>query len=198
MMRKAARVGATSGQPVRSPAGMRPMSAVGQLDTPALIGRETRDPGVVRVPVSWWDSPLAVCCSLSHGPRSARAARQVTRNTLCDWGWNSLIEDAEIIVAELVANAVTHAATPAMEGETAVQDPSLRLLRGTTGLLCAVLDPSEKAPRLSPVGPDESGRGLRIVDRLSDAWGWSPIPGRGKGVWAILSHTSPSGSTAGG
>jgi hypothetical protein len=32
----------------------------------------------------------------------------------------------------------------------------------------------------------ESGRGLQMVDALSDVWGWSPVTGRGKAVWAIL------------
>jgi hypothetical protein len=33
---------------------------------------------------------------------------------------------------------------------------------------------------------DEAGRGLQMVDALSDVWGWSPVTGRGKAVWAIL------------
>ena len=33
---------------------------------------------------------------------------------------------------------------------------------------------------------EEGGRGLQLVDALSDVWGWSPVAGRGKAVWAIL------------
>jgi hypothetical protein len=33
---------------------------------------------------------------------------------------------------------------------------------------------------------EEAGRGLQMVDALSDVWGWSPVTGRGKAVWAIL------------
>jgi hypothetical protein len=53
--------------------------------------------------------------------------------------------------------------------------------------MCAVLDPSASAPVLRmPDRTAESGRGLQMVDALSDVWGWSPVTGRGKAVWAIL------------
>jgi hypothetical protein len=54
-------------------------------------------------------------------------------------------------------------------------------------VICAVLDPSDDAPVLkTPGSAEESGRGLQMVDALSDVWGWSPVAGRGKAVWAIL------------
>jgi hypothetical protein len=53
--------------------------------------------------------------------------------------------------------------------------------------MCAVLDPSDIAPVLRmPDRNEEAGRGLQMVDALSDVWGWSPVTGRGKAVWAIL------------
>ena len=39
---------------------------------------------------------------------------------------------------------------------------------------------------LVDAGVEEAGRGLQMVDALSDVWGWSPMTGRGKAVWAIL------------
>jgi len=94
-----------------------------------------------------------------------------------------LAEDAEIIVGELAANAVIHAAGCDRRG----QYPELRLLRRTSQLICAVLDPAGGAPVLkTPAGAGETGRGLQLVDALSDVWGWSPVPGHGKAVWAIL------------
>jgi hypothetical protein len=140
------------------------------------------------MPADWWDSPAAVGCGLSRGPQSARAARRLTRNTLRDWGLGSLADDAETIVGEFVANAVTHAAEFAGDGRRAGADNcGLRLLRRTGEVICAVLDPSDVAPVLkSPGGVEESGRGLQMVDALSDVWGWSPVAGRGKAVWAIL------------
>ncbi|MBO0819362.1 MAG: ATP-binding protein [Nocardiopsaceae bacterium] len=137
------------------------------------------------MPADWWDSPAAVGCPLSRGPQSARAARRLTRNTLRGWGLTSLSEDAESIVGEFVANAVTHAGAGA--GHKPADGLGLRLLRRTGEVICAVLDPSDHAPVLkSPGGADEAGRGLQMVDTLSDVWGWSPVAGRGKAVWAIL------------
>lgn len=153
------------------------------LDLSARMTHGSGRPRVVRMPADWWDSPTAVGCSLSRGPQSARAARRLTRNTLRGWGLTSLAEDAETIVGEFVANAVTHAG-PAPRPSDGL---GLRLLRRTGEVICAVLDPSDDAPVLkAPDGVDEAGRGLQMVDALSDVWGWSPVAGRGKAVWAIL------------
>jgi len=108
-------------------------------------------------------------CPLGAGAQSGRTARKFTRNTLREWGLTSLADDAEAIVGEFVANAVS------------------RLLRRTGEVMCAVLDPSDLAPVLRmPDRNEEAGRGLQMVDALSDVWGWSPVTGRGKAVWAIL------------
>jgi hypothetical protein len=145
---------------------------------------------MMRMPADWWDSPSAVVCPLSRGPQSARAARRLTRNTLRDWGLAFLAEDAETIVGEFVANAVTHATTPSeppLPRKQAAEALGLRLFRRTGEVICAVLDPSDSAPVLkAPGSVEESGRGLQMVDALSDVWGWSPVAGRGKAVWAIL------------
>ena len=138
------------------------------------------------MPADWWDSPTAVVCPLSRGPQSARAARRLTRNTLRDWGLAFLAEDAEAIVGEFVANAVTHASA-AEPVKKQAENLGLRLFRRTGEVICAVLDPSDSAPVLkAPGSVEESGRGLQMVDALSDVWGWSPVAGRGKAVWAIL------------
>jgi len=85
-----------------------------------------------------------------------------------------------------VANAVSHAARAAAAIESG-QPLGLRLLRRTGEVMCAVLDPSDNAPVLrEPDRSEEDGRGLQMVDALSDVWGWSPVTGRGKAVWAIL------------
>ncbi|HEX6453126.1 MAG TPA: hypothetical protein VF060_27160, partial [Trebonia sp.] len=84
---------------------------------------------VVRMPADWWDSPAAVSCPLSCGPQSARAARRLTRNTLRGWGLASLTDDAETIVGEFVANAVTHAETGLDRRVSDEDGLGLRLLR---------------------------------------------------------------------
>jgi Histidine kinase-like ATPase domain len=158
------------------------------LDRTARIDCVSRRPRVVRMPADWWDSPSAVVCPLSRGPQSARAARRLTRNTLRDWGLSALADDAEMIVGEFVANAVTHAAVMAdRDRKASAENLGLRLLRRTGEVTCAVLDPSDAAPVLKKPGSvEEAGRGLQMVDALSDVWGWSPLAGRGKAVWAIL------------
>jgi anti-sigma regulatory factor (Ser/Thr protein kinase) len=165
------------------PAARKPLDLSSRLDC------GSRRPRVVRMPADWWDSPSAVGCTLSRGPQSARMARRLTRNTLRDWNMASLVEDAETIVGEFVANAVTHGAALARDRRPAVESLGLglRLLRRTGEVICAVLDPSDVAPVLKePAGGEEAGRGLQMVDALSDVWGWSPVAGRGKAVWAIL------------
>jgi hypothetical protein len=166
-------------------------SARQPLDLSAKMTPAPRRPRMMRMPADWWDSPSAVVCPLSRGPQSARAARRLTRNTLRDWGLAFLAEDAETIVGEFVANAVTHASAAAAEltlsRKHATESLGLRLFRRTGEVVCAVLDPSDCAPVLKVPGSiEESGRGLQMVDALSDVWGWSPVAGRGKAVWAIL------------
>jgi hypothetical protein len=159
------------------------------LDVSARLAPAPRRPRMMRMPADWWDSPSAVGCPLSRGPQSARAARRLTRNTLRDWGLAFLAEDAEAIVGEFVANAITHAGNAGAEPprKPAAENHGLRLLRRTGEVICAVLDPSDSAPMLRvPDEGEESGRGLQMVDALSDVWGWSPVAGRGKAVWAIL------------
>src|SRR6516164_9899264 len=95
-------------RPRVDPAVRKPLDLSARLDCGA--GR----PRVVRMPADWWDSPSAVGCPLGRGPQSARAARRLTRSTLHEWGLSSLAEDAETIVGEFVANAVTHAAVAAV------------------------------------------------------------------------------------
>jgi two-component sensor histidine kinase len=103
------------------------------------------------------------------------------------WGLPSLAEDAELIVAELVANAITHGARSVSGCKPGQENPRLRLQRRAGEVICAVLDPSGTIPILkAPGAADQSGRGLQIVDVLSDVWGWSPMAGRGKAVWAVL------------
>src|SRR6516225_7578565 len=126
------------------------------------------------MPSDWWDSPAVAACPLGTGAQSGRAARKFTRNTLKDWGLASLADDAEAIVGEFVANAVSHAARAVGSG----QPIGLRLLRRTGEVMCAVLNVPDRI--------EETGRGLQMVDALSDVWGWSPVTGRGKAVWAIL------------
>jgi anti-sigma regulatory factor (Ser/Thr protein kinase) len=138
-------------------------------------------------------SPPAECsalstCPLSPRPDAARRARAFTRQTLGSWGLAELSDDAEVIVSELLANAVRHAAADqGDEASPASSQLGLWLLRHPQGLMCAVIDPSDRLPEIKQPGcVSEGGRGLHVIHSLSDHWGWTPLSERGKAVWAIL------------
>ena len=100
------------------------------------------------------------------------------------------LDDAELIIAELVGNAVRHGLrTGPQIISLGKEAPALRLclLRRIGEVMLAVTDPSDEAPApKAPSADGESGRGLQIVGALSYVWGWSPIEGNGKAVWAVL------------
>ena len=147
-------------------------------------------PQFLPVPSAWWETPAVTSCSLSPVPEEARTARQFVRDLLTCWGLGYLSDDAELIIAELVGNAVRHGLRTSRPARTFGKEaPSLRLclLRRIGEVMLAVTDPSEEAPApRTPSSDGESGRGLQIVGALSYVWGWSPIEGNGKAVWAVL------------
>jgi anti-sigma regulatory factor (Ser/Thr protein kinase) len=144
-------------------------------------------PRLLPVPSAWWETPAVTSRTLSPVPEEVRAARRFVRDLLTFWGLDVLSDDAEMIIGELVANAVKHGlgASPVRPADAL----RLCLLRRTGEIMLAVVDPSNEAPM--PRQPDwagESGRGLQIVSALSSVWGWSPIEGHGKAVWAVLKN----------
>ncbi|AUY50017.1 ATP-binding SpoIIE family protein phosphatase [Streptomyces sp. CB01881] len=99
-------------------------------------------------------------------------ARRLAAHTLRRWGLEGLSEATELMVSELVTNAVQHATRPV----------TLSLVR-TTRLRCEVGDDSPLLPRPRRTGPeDERGRGLQIVARCAERWGATRL-GTGKVVW---------------
>ena len=147
-------------------------------------------PQYLPVPSAWWETPAVTSRPLSPVPEEARTARQFVRELLTRWGLSYLSDDAELIIAELVGNAVRHGLRTAPQVIPLGKEPSplrLCLLRRIGEVMLAVTDPSEEAPApKAPSADGESGRGLQIVGALSYVWGWSPIEGNGKAVWAVL------------
>ena len=118
-------------------------------------------------------------CALPSAPFWAR---QYTRLFLADCPGISAdaTETALLIVSELVTNAVRASASTL--GVIAL---SLRPLRDR--LIIQVRDQSAGVPVLVPAHRDaEHGRGLMLVDALSEEWGYSAAPRGGKVVYAIL------------
>jgi len=119
-------------------------------------------------------------------PESARRAREFTRITLQDWAMAGRIDLAELVVSELVTNSLRHGLLSAqwMPGEHPI---GLTLLRLDPYLMCMVTDPCGQCPvRMESFASAESGRGLQVVESCSVRWGWEPITGEGKVVWALL------------
>jgi hypothetical protein len=160
---------------------------------PAL---QASPPQLLPVPSAWWETPAVTSRPLSPVPEEARNARHFVRELLTCWGLGHLSDDAELIIAELVGNAVRHGmrAAAAHFAPAAAESAALRLclLRRVGEVMLAVTDPSDEAPTPRALSYNgESGRGLQIVGALSYVWGWSPIEGRGKAVWAVLKSGLP-------
>ncbi|MFE9257972.1 ATP-binding protein [Streptomyces sp. NPDC006879] len=121
-------------------------------------------------------NPAEAEVCLPSRPESAGAARRLTQCVVVrQWGLSTQIaEHAVLLVSELVGNAVRH---------TGARVFGLRMLRRRGWIRIEVRDPSRGLPCLLPVRElDVSGRGLFLVDKLSDRWGADLLP-RGKTTW---------------
>jgi anti-sigma regulatory factor (Ser/Thr protein kinase) len=115
-------------------------------------------------------------------PTAVPCARLHVVHVLREWGLRDLASDAEMIVSELVTNAV--------EASTLLSERppvSLRLLLTRKSLVIEVWDhsPLDLEPREADAD-DECGRGLTVVAALSDRWGWERTGHDRKVVWAEL------------
>lgn len=145
---------------------------------------------------AWWlPGPDGfAACALGGAACTVAEARRFTRTTLDAWRMcPGLAESAVLIVSELVSNALRHGATESAETvfdslfENRFCHGWLALTRQERGVLCAVSDGGTQSPVLRPQHAlAESGRGLHLVDRLSDSWGWTPPDRSGKTVWASV------------
>ncbi|WP_125045185.1 SpoIIE family protein phosphatase [Streptomyces chrestomyceticus] len=114
--------------------------------------------------------------------QTAGQARRLARRALSRWGLEELTDQLELLVSEVVTNAVRYAERPI----------TLRLLR-TDVLRCEVGDDVPQLPRLRQARPsDEGGRGLYLVNRMARRWGATRLS-TGKVVWFELSM--PFGGT---
>ncbi|MEV5438008.1 ATP-binding protein [Streptomyces sp. NPDC052682] len=116
---------------------------------------------------------------LPSRPESAAIARRLAQVVvLREWRLGPrTTEDAVLLVSELVGNAVRH---------TGARVFGLRMRRPRGRIRVELRDPSRGLPCLMPVQEmDLSGRGLFLVDKLSDRWGVDLLP-RGKTTWFEL------------
>jgi len=115
-------------------------------------------------------------------PTSAAEARSFVADVLRDFGLTALVADAVLVVSELATNAVRHAQTAF----------SVTVDCRTGGALLTLRDGSPHHPLPVTAGQlDEAGRGLALVQLLSNDWGVSTQPDGGKLVWAHLGTAVP-------
>jgi hypothetical protein len=121
--------------------------------------------------------PLATRLDLGPFPGAVPCARMHTRLVLLEWGLGRVADDAELIVSELVTNAIKATARPI----------ALSLRSDRRALVIEVWDALPDPPSPAPHAIDaDSGRGLELVTMLSDRWGVFHPQAGGKVVWALL------------
>ncbi|MEU6402082.1 ATP-binding protein [Streptomyces sp. NPDC046985] len=127
------------------------------------------------------EHPAVVVKTWPHSVRSVGSARRLLAHHLEAWGLRHLVEAAEVVVSELVTNAVNHARVP--RGHLI----GTRFERLESGVRIEVHDASERKPEQREASEEaEFGRGLVLVEALtSGQWGVSVREGLGKMVWAV-------------
>jgi len=160
--------------------------------------------------------PHVVTCTLAPRLEAVRTAREFARSTLQGWGLGDLFDDVALVASELVTNALRHALEPRRDVQPAVepsrfplqpgpqQSPDARLpirislVHRSPQVVCAVSDPSSNGPVAREADfVAESGRGLHLVDSFSRSWGWHPLAGAGKVVWALFEAETEAGEPSG-
>ncbi|AEW97778.1 regulator [Streptantibioticus cattleyicolor NRRL 8057 = DSM 46488] len=134
-------------------------------------------------------------CELAARYESVRDARAFARDTLHRWRLADLFDNVALVASELVTNALRHGVGtgtgphPTSLPTSPPVDPVVRLslAHWTERVVCAVRDPSSRGPvTRAPDHIAESGRGLHLVASCSETWGWHPLAGAGKVVWALF------------
>jgi PAS domain S-box-containing protein len=132
-------------------------------DDVALLMARTKRLGTGQVAA--WELP--------SDPAVVAEARRTATRQLAHWGLEELVFTTELVVSELVTNAIRYTSGPIR----------LRLIR-ERALVCEVFDSGATAPHLRhPRTTDEGGRGLLLVSQLTQRWGTRFIPD-GKIIWA--------------
>jgi anti-sigma regulatory factor (Ser/Thr protein kinase) len=112
--------------------------------------------------------------NLASDPAIVAQARRHATDQLTAWGLDTAVFITELIISELVTNAIRY-------GQPPIQ---LRLIHENSTLICEVFDSSNTSPHLRRARTfDEGGRGLLLVAQLSERWGTRHAT-TGKTIWA--------------
>jgi len=131
--------------------------------------------------------PLQSFLELGPLPSAVPCARLHVRQLLWEWKLTDFSEAAELVVSELLTNAVQ--ASQAMEFLTPVR---MWLLSDKRRVLILIWDASPQPPvRMYSRDDAENGRGLLLVETISTRWNWYfPHDPGGKVVWAQIGTES--------
>ncbi|MDT0330883.1 ATP-binding protein [Nocardiopsis lambiniae] len=133
---------------------------------------------------------MHVSLTLVGLPNAVAFAREFTRSSLHRMPFPDVVDNAELLVSELVTNAVEAGGLTMTTPVSAISRwHFIHLAISVQGgqLLIEVWDAGNGTPSRKPVHPDaENGRGLFLVEMLSQRWGVVPSPHHGKTVWCML------------
>jgi anti-sigma regulatory factor (Ser/Thr protein kinase) len=137
------------------------------------------DAMTTRVGVDW---PLSSGLVLGALPTAASCGRLHAKNVVWEWGLGYLSDTIELLVSELLTNAVKASSSPDGVGVVI-----LRLLANRERLLIEVWDhnPDDPQPRQADA-ESESGRGFSVIEALSSRWGFRRLSYSVKVVWCEL------------
>ncbi|MBV6701711.1 SpoIIE family protein phosphatase [Kitasatospora aureofaciens] len=154
-----------------SPSGL---DDVCDVVTRRLLSDRTQDDVALLVArVRGLDSDRHVTWELASEPEVVGQARALATGKLAEWGLEDLEFITELVVSELVTNAIRYGKPPI----------HLRLIRDRS-LICEVTDASSTSPHIRrAIETDEGGRGLYMVAQFVQLWGTRYHP-RGKTIWA--------------
>ncbi|MFJ1643651.1 SpoIIE family protein phosphatase [Streptomyces sp. NPDC088258] len=145
-----------------------------------LPGRPTDDAALLITRTRALHSDQVASWELTGDPAQVADARDNVSAQLAAWGLEEAAFVTELVVSELVTNAIRYGAEPIQ----------LRLIRDRT-LICEVSDASSTAPHLRRAHAfDEGGRGLLLVAQLTQSWGTRQTAS-GKTIWAEQVLTPP-------
>lgn len=153
----------------------------------STLGRDTAhddDVALLVARLNGLEDTRVECWQLSAESWQVAVVRARVRETLARWGLHQLADSAELVVSELVTNAVRHATGP-IEVQVLLLDQIVSFSVG---------DAKTPLPRLRRTSfDDEGGRGLQLVSLLGHRWGARATP-TGKVVWCDLLRPPPAAS----
>lgn len=134
--------------------------------------------------------PLGTGLELASYLSAVPCARLHARLVTAEWGLGRLTATTELLVSELVTNAV-------QVSQRVGGLPPVRLWLHSEGIRVLVMvgDAGSGPPlQMQPAADAESGRGLLLVDALADEWGWYRVEG-GKVCWCVVAAPEPLART---